>query len=164
LFVAGDGAGLRGSLVAEVEGTIVGAAAACGEGTTDTSLMQQLAPYLDRRRQYETFQNAVRTLLHVPLAIWNIATDDTIVCRCENVRCSEVRSALAAGHNSPNALKRNTRAGMGMCGGRTCMHAIAALTELQTGEPAAAMMTPRPLARPVTFSALAQQQKKATAS
>jgi hypothetical protein len=88
--------------------------------------------------------------------IWRLAADDTVVCRCENVAVSALRDAFAAGHLTPNTIKRVTRAGMGWCGGRTCLHAVAALADLH-GAPGAALMTPRPLARPVTLAALANQ-------
>lgn len=157
VFVAGDGAGLRGALVAEAEGRIVGAAAA-NPGETDR-LHRELAEPLDRRRRYLSFQRAVRAALHVPPALWGLATDETVVCRCENVSVRDIRTAFASGHGTPNAVKRNIRAGMGWCGGRTCLPAIAALGQLHAGIPPGPMMTPRPMARPVTFAALAAQKR-----
>jgi len=153
IFVAGDCAGLRGALVAEAEGTIVGAAAA-GAAADNAATA--------RRRSALAFQQAVRATLHVPAQLWALAKDDTIVCRCENVTLGELRGALDEGHRSLNAVKRNTRAGMGWCGGRTCLHAVAALAGLHAGIGPVAMMTPRPVVRPVTFAALANQQKAAT--
>lgn len=162
MFVAGDGAGLRGALVAETDGTIVGAAAARADGVASRSHGTHLAAAFDRRRRQLQFQHAVRGLLHVPLPLWGIVTDDTIVCRCENIPLSELRSTWAAGHRTPNAIKRNVRIGMGVCGGRTCMHALALLTKLECGEEPSAMMTPRPLARPVSIADLARRKKAAT--
>ena len=46
--------------------------------------------------------------------------DDPIVCRCEEIRRSEVLEAIVAGCTSVSAVKRYTRAGMGSCQGRTC--------------------------------------------
>jgi NAD(P)H-nitrite reductase large subunit len=93
-------------------------------------------------------------LLAAPDGLWRVATDDTIVCRCENVTLGALRDAFAAGHLAPNTAKRVTRAGMGWCGGRTCLHAVSALAELH-GAPSSALMTPRPLARPVALASLA---------
>jgi len=156
LYVAGDGAGLRGALVAESEGTIVGAAAAAGNATPE---VRRAA--ITRRSQYLAFQQIVRRWLRLPPALWRATTDDTIVCRCENIRLAELRAAIGNGHESLNAIKRNSRAGMGWCGGRMCLHSIAALAEHQSGIAPGAMMTPRPMARPVSFAALAQQEKVA---
>ncbi|HTZ38443.1 MAG TPA: NAD(P)/FAD-dependent oxidoreductase [Stellaceae bacterium] len=161
VFVAGDGAGLRGALVAEAEGGIVGAAAASGAG--DDALRATLGDAFARRRQWAAFQRAVRGTLRVPAGLWSLAADDTVVCRCENVALRDIREAVAGGHRSLNAVKRNVRSGMGWCGGRICLPAIAALAELHGGVPPDAMMTPRPMVRPVTFAALAAQQKARSA-
>jgi NADPH-dependent 2,4-dienoyl-CoA reductase/sulfur reductase-like enzyme len=156
IFVAGDSAGLRGALIAESEGTIVGAAASeAADG--EPGATPQLAQVLRRRARYQKFQPAVRESLRVPLGLWKIATPDTVVCRCENVRVCEIMGAIEEGHGSLNAIKRNIRAGMGWCGGRTCLPSVAALAELHSAP--AEMMTPRPLARPVPFAALARQQR-----
>jgi hypothetical protein len=160
LFVAGDGAGVRGALVAEAEGHIVGAAAASAPGEVGGgALRAAVGEALARRRRQQEFQRAVRATLVLPPGLWGLARDDTIVCRCENVALGEIRAAFSGGHASLNAVKRNVRAGMGWCGGRTCLRAVAALAELHAGVPADAMMTPRPMVRPVSFGALAAQQE-----
>jgi D-hydroxyproline dehydrogenase subunit alpha len=164
VFVAGDGAGVRGALVAEAEGQIVGAAAASAADDVGSDAMRaDLGAALDRRRRHQAFQHAVRATLRVPRGLWGIATDDTIVCRCENIPVREIRAAFASGHSSLNAVKRNVRTGMGWCGGRTCLRAVAALGELHAGIPPSTIMTPRPMARPVTFGALAAQKKACSA-
>ena len=154
IFVAGDAAGLRGALVAEAEGRIAGAAAAQCEKIKSAQFRVGLSQDLAQRERLVAFQSAVQSMLRVPIGLWRLATDDTVVCRCENVTASALRDAFAAGHLTPNTIKRVTRAGMGWCGGRTCLHAVAALAELH-GAPDAGLMTPRPLARPVTLAALA---------
>ena len=157
LFAAGDGAELRGALIAEADGTLVGAAAAMPGGAAAGALSSELAPVIARRSQHLEFQKALRKTLGLPIELWRLVTDDTVVCRCENVRLAEIKSAIAGGHRSLNAVKRNVRSGMGWCGGRTCLHAIASLIELSSGGAPADMMTPRPLARPVSFAALARR-------
>ena len=149
VFSAGDAAGLRGAAVAESDGRVVGAAAADAQPSADA---------VRRRRQYAGFAGAVRTMLQVPDAAWQVATDDTIVCRCENVTRAEIAAAVADGHCTPNAVKRNTRAAMGWCGGRMCLHSIEAITENMTGVVPDTMMTPRPMVRPVSFAALANRR------
>ena len=159
LFAAGDTAGLRGALVAESEGTIVGAAAASAVRAVAPSAA--LSDAVAARRRYGGFALAVRDTLAVPVALWRTATDDTVICRCENVPLSEIRSALERGHHTLNAIKRNVRPGMGWCGGRMCLHSVAVLAELHAGVAPGKMMTPRPMARPVPFVALAKQQHPA---
>jgi NAD(P)H-nitrite reductase large subunit len=111
-----------------------------------------------KRRRFGHFADAVRKMLEVPEGAWQAATDDTIVCRCENVTCAEIASAVADGHRTPNAVKRNTRAAMGWCGGRMCLHSIDALILRLTHEGADTAMTPRPMVRPVTFASLANHR------
>ena len=162
LFVAGDVAALRGALVAEADGCIVGFAAAAGGDRADRIHVEPALREVARMRQrYTALQTAMRESLQVPASLWKHVGDDTVVCRCENVTLAEIRGALDGGHTSLNAIKRQVRAGMGWCGGRTCLHAVAALAELHGGAASAIMMTPRPLARPVSLAALAHQQKAA---
>ncbi len=160
LFVAGDGAAVRGALVAEAEGQIVGAAAAVPpESIGDATMTAALRAALGRRQRHQAFQTAAQTTLRVPRGLWNLTTDDTVVCRCENVKLRDIRSALDAGHSSLNAVKRNVRSGMGWCGGRTCLRAVAALSELHAGIAPPVIMTPRPMVRPITFGAVVAQKK-----
>ena len=60
--------------------------------------------------------------------MWDWATDDTVICRCEGVRRARIARAIADGHVTLNAIKRNCRAGMGLCGGRVCLRSVLALS------------------------------------
>lgn len=46
--------------------------------------------------------------------------DDTIICRCEEVTLEEIKEAIKEGASSVDGVKRMTRAGKGLCQGRTC--------------------------------------------
>ncbi len=159
LFLAGDVAGLRGARIAETEGRIVGAAAA--EASLDAAarirLSRELAADFRTRRAQLRFQHAVRETLLLAPAAWSLAEPETIICRCENVTRGRLQTAFEAGHDSLDAIKRNTRAGMGWCGGRGCLASIAAMAAGGDPGPETAPMRGRPLARPVTMAALANQ-------
>ena len=43
-----------------------------------------------------------------------------VVCRCEEVLREEILDAIKKGARDLDSVKRMTRAGMGMCQGRTC--------------------------------------------
>lgn len=58
---------------------------------------------------------------------------DLIVCRCEEVTLGAVLDAIDQGDRSLDAIKRRTRAGMGLCQGKTCSKIIAGLICQQTG-------------------------------
>ncbi len=154
LFVAGDGAGLRGALVAAAEGSLIGsAAAAFAQGYEDAPPAGTLA----ERARHLAFQRAIRPTLELPPGVWSWADTETLICRCEGVTRARLERALADGHHSLDAAKKNTRVGMGWCGGRTCLQSVAHYAA--EGRPGAATpaMHPRPLARPVTLQALANR-------
>ena len=46
--------------------------------------------------------------------------DDVLVCRCEEVTAADIRKAIADGARDVTGVKLRTRAGMGLCQGRTC--------------------------------------------
>ena len=58
-----------------------------------------------------------------------------IVCRCEEVDAEEIMTAIRAGADSLDAVKRATRAGMGFCQGRTCKRLIARMLSCYYGLP-----------------------------
>jgi bacterioferritin-associated ferredoxin len=82
---------------------------------------------------------------------------DKILCRCEEVLDSEIRQAIREGARSPTGIKVRTRAGMGLCQGKTCQRLVARILAEETGQSLAAIqpMTGRPPCRPVIADALA---------
>ena len=46
------------------------------------------------------------------------------ICRCEEVTRKEIEEAIADGATTLAGIKRRTRAGMGLCQGRTCQRLI----------------------------------------
>lgn len=79
------------------------------------------------------------------------------VCRCEEITGAEIAAAVGEGAQTLNDVKRRTRVGMGMCQGRWCSQAIAAIIAAETGQPLAllAPMTARPPVQPVALGVLA---------
>ncbi len=81
-----------------------------------------------------------------------MSDDDLIVCRCEDVTLGDLRAALADADLNVTQLKHRTRAGMGMCGGRTCRPLI---DRLLPAAPNAVAFTYRLPARPLTVGEIA---------
>ena len=52
------------------------------------------------------------------------ADEDKHICRCEEVTEAEIRAAIRSGARTVKEIKRWTRAGMGICQGRTCRRLI----------------------------------------
>src|SRR5262249_60753733 len=59
--------------------------------------------------------------------LYEIATDKTIVCRCEEVTRAEVRAAVEEGARNLQTVKLLTRLGMGACQGRNCAPSTSAM-------------------------------------
>jgi NAD(P)H-nitrite reductase large subunit len=50
--------------------------------------------------------------------------DELIICRCEEITMADIKRAIALGARDLDAVKRMTRAGMGLCQGRTCSELV----------------------------------------
>ena len=61
--------------------------------------------------------------------------DETIICRCEDVKWGEIRKVLDKGYTSLNEIKRLTRAGMGRCQGGYCTLRILKILAGELGIP-----------------------------
>jgi NAD(P)H-nitrite reductase large subunit len=86
----------------------------------------------------------------------DLLTDDTVLCRCEEVTAGEVRRAIAEGATTVSAVRMVTRAGMGRCQGRMCGSTVAELVARELDRPveAAGQATPRPPVVPVPLAGL----------
>jgi len=111
VFCAGDAAGLAGVDAALIEGQIAGHAAG-GQPAMAKRLFAA-------RRGTRRFAKAMAGAFALRPELKKLATDDTIVCRCEDV----TRGQLAE-HDSPRSAKLQTRCGMGPCQGRICHGAL----------------------------------------
>lgn len=87
----------------------------------------------------------------------NSENDDPIICRCEELRRSEIIEAVRAGARDLEAVKRRTRAGMGLCQGQSCGRLIARIIAEETGTPFSDIppMRRRQPVNPVTLGELA---------
>lgn len=61
--------------------------------------------------------------------------DDLIICRCEEITLSQIMEAIKEGATTLSEVKRRTRAGMGLCQGKTCQRIIAGLISIHTKIP-----------------------------
>lgn len=94
-----------------------------------------------------------------------LATPETLACRCEEVSIAEVSAALELGARDLQALKLLTRLGMGPCQGRNCGPSMAlhvahtvGCSPKETGR-----INPRPPVKPVTVGVLARLNLNRTA-
>ncbi|MER8222154.1 NAD(P)/FAD-dependent oxidoreductase [Streptomyces sp. NPDC094143] len=147
VWAAGEATGIGGAALALAEGHIAGCSAAARlRGTAPDPAPAALKARTRLRRSAAALGSA-----WAPPAHWaEQVTDDTVVCRCEEVTAGAVRDALDLGAGDERTVKLLTRAGMGWCQGRMCSPAVAGLAGCA---PAPAR---RPLARPVPLGVLAR--------
>ncbi|MEL6266456.1 MAG: FAD-dependent oxidoreductase [Pseudomonadota bacterium] len=128
LYVAGDGAGLRGAAFAVSAGTATGEAIARDLGGAESRrpvARGNEAPVeapVGRAMGFLTRQRPAMSAAIAP---------GTVVCRCEEVTREEIETAIDAGAGELNQLKHFTRCGMGPCQGRVCGEVAAELLALR---------------------------------
>jgi bacterioferritin-associated ferredoxin len=157
VFVAGDGAGIAGVLVAKMQGTIAGLYAAVHAGNISVDqAVQRSLPQLRMLDSLGGFRHAMDRIYRIQPDLYANVTDDTIVCRCESITAGEIRQAIREGTTNLNDIKKRTRCGMGYCQGTNCQPAIAAILarEFDADPAELKMVTTRPPARPIPLNLL----------
>jgi NADPH-dependent 2,4-dienoyl-CoA reductase/sulfur reductase-like enzyme len=160
LFVAGEAAGVAGAGAAMLEGHIAGMATAHRLGRLpEGQLARELAACAARRRRLRRFAAMLNTLFAPAPGLDALTTDDTPICRCEEVSAGQVRAAIRSGAAELDALKTWTRVGQGACQGRTCGPLLARLVARETGRPLgqAGCFGVRPPLKPIPLGDLAQE-------
>jgi NADPH-dependent 2,4-dienoyl-CoA reductase/sulfur reductase-like enzyme len=107
LYAAGECTGFGGSERALVQGAIAGYAAV-GEQAQARALWSQ-------RQRWDGFAAQLDRHFALRAHLKTLANPDTVVCRCEDVRLSQLASC-----QSWIDAKLHTRCGMGACQGRIC--------------------------------------------
>ncbi len=121
ISIAGDSSGIGGAIAAELRGRLAVQQIACllnrqseGQRDANTHTWRQA---LNRELAFRPF---IDTLYRPADQFRKPQRDDVVVCRCEEVKVSDIRAAVAQGCMGPNQLKSFTRSGMGPCQGRQC--------------------------------------------
>jgi len=157
VYVAGEAGGIGGAEVAGEEGRVAAIAAARSLGRLASGDRQQQEQRArNRLRSARRFAELVGDMLAIKPGLFGIITDDTVVCRCEEVTAGQVKAALVAGDLSVRGVKTRTRAGMGLCQGRMCGSLVRQLISRETRTPMheVPLDTPRPPVKPVPIRAL----------
>lgn len=158
VYIAGEATGVGGAVMAVAEGELAALSATKDSRIqVPTSRINKLKGII---RRSAAFAKSMHSAHPVPDKWMDWITDDTIICRCEEVVYSEVchaRDDLAA--SEARALKLLARPGMGWCQGRICGFAcakISAHSEQRELVPMdLAQISKRHLTTPVNLSDLA---------
>lgn len=134
LRIAGDGAAIAGARAAELYGALAAlgaaraldrlSASACGYRAT--SIRRLLAQELRIRPFLDT--------LYRPPPWLSDPTDETVVCRCEEVTAGRIREMARLGCQGPNQTKFFSRCGMGPCQGRMCGLTVTQILSKELGK------------------------------
>jgi len=86
--------------------------------------------------------------------------EDVVICRCEEVSLEEILEAINEGATTVNEVKRRTRAGMGLCQGKTCSRLVTQILARQTSQPVSEILpsTFRPPVRPIALGILSSAE------
>ncbi|MEU5317463.1 NAD(P)/FAD-dependent oxidoreductase [Streptomyces sp. NPDC021056] len=154
VWAAGETTGIGGSALSLAEGHIAGRSIAGRLRGIEPDAREWTAAARTRTRLRAFF--AALDAVHVPPAHWTEQiTDDTVVCRCEEVTGGAIREAVdELGAGDVRTVKLLTRAGMGWCQGRVCGPAVAGLARC------ALTPTRRPFAGPVPLGVLAAEPEE----
>lgn len=84
-----------------------------------------------------------------------------LICRCEEITEEEIREAVRQGAGNVDAVKRRTRAGMGLCQAKTCYKLVAYIISEETKKPLSEIVpaTMRPPLRPIPIKILSAKKK-----
>jgi NADPH-dependent 2,4-dienoyl-CoA reductase/sulfur reductase-like enzyme len=118
--IPGDGAAIAGALAAEASGALAAIAAMHALVHIDSAKANALsAPWRMQRQRHERIRPFLDALYRPP-AWLSAPSDDTVVCRCEEVTAGRIREMAHLGCQGPNQTKFFSRCGMGPCQGRQC--------------------------------------------
>lgn len=120
IAVAGDGGGIVGAQAAVLQGQLTGLGAAVALGKVSVKDGRRKAAKIRRNMARETSIRPFLDIMYQPALQWRLPSDDTLVCRCEEVSAGDIRRIARMGCRGPNQTKSFSRCGMGPCQGRMC--------------------------------------------
>jgi len=162
VYAVGDCAGLSGAPAAMQDGTLAAVAVVRSLGysvSAEHDAERQRA--VRARPRHRAFQTALWTLFRTRRISTQLATEETVVCRCEAVTLGDIEAAVKDGATSLGGIKQRTRLGMGPCQGRYCAPNAAEFLADRTGEAVDeySYFAPRPPLKPVRIEDIAGRAK-----
>ncbi|CAJ2750027.1 FAD-dependent pyridine nucleotide-disulfide oxidoreductase [Burkholderia pseudomallei] len=156
VFVAGDAAAITGAASAPVRGRLVALAIAHDLGKVGGDAFTATSRRLQRDLARDAAVRPFLDTLYRPADECLVPTDDdTMICRCEEVRVRDVRRVIDSGSHDPNQVKSALRCGMGPCQGRLCALTLAnRMADAAYGEAIPLPLRQRPPVVPVPLSEL----------
>ena len=157
IFGAGDGTGISGSYVAIARGRLAALKIAAELGKiSEKSLTSLASGYQKTFTRRVKFQSAINKAYEIKDGIYELADNQTVICRCESVKLESILPSLESTID-PSVVKAYTRCGMGLCQGRNCQRQISALIAQKHGIPISQITqaTPRFPTKPIKLGQIA---------
>ena len=140
IYAAGEITAIGGAAKSLTEGRLAGFAILQHMGLLEPDEIRGEISALKKTRQrqmaFARYFNSQYAFAPEYMAGWiRSLPDDVPVCRCEEVNLGDVRRAVAEGFDTPAAVKKATRCGMGICQGSTCKTILLDVLAALTGKP-----------------------------
>ena len=162
IYLAGEITGVAGADVAISEGRLAAIGLLRDLGRLGAGRANQVvAPIRRQLRRERRFARALQEFAAPRFeALAGLMSDETTVCRCEEISAGQVNLALRENPHlgTANAVKLFTRTGMGPSQGRFCALSLAALIAAERGSDFSEIgpFTARPPTKPVPLAELAR--------
>ena len=160
IFAAGDGAKVSGAIAARYNGEMAALEVARCSGIISEYERDLFAEPLLKAISHDHWPRPFVDKLYAPRPDQFIFTDDTVICRCENITVKDIQKMVQEGVSDLNEMKCITRAGMGPCQGRMCGTAMAEVIawKTKTSPDEAGLMNIRPPIKPIPLGEVAKME------
>ena len=163
IYAVGDGTGVGGSQIAIEEGRIAGISIANALGyISDAGAKENINLSRKRLDKSNQLRKVLDEISRPRAGLYELARDDTIICRCEEITLKDIKAAMAGGATQAKDIKRTTRIGMGPCQGRMCGPTLIEIINQQPDSSAKGQgcLLPRPPIKPIALGVLAASESK----
>ncbi len=160
VHLIGDGQQINGAEVAEISGQICALNVLKKLKRIDQEDFDRLSKPLLVKKKRQLKLRQFLDALYTPSDIFITPSDETMVCRCEEVSAATIREIARGGCQGPNQAKSFSRCGMGHCQGRFCEATVSALIAKEQDRSVAdiGFYRVRPPIRPLTLGQLGRGQ------
>ena len=159
VYVVGDSGGISGAQVAKANGIMAGYAIVESAGKVIPSALKREIKTAQRRyKRNLKFQKSLWKVFRGSLNLDQLSDSTTIICRCLSLSKEEISGEISEELLTAGALKRVTRAGMGICQRRYCSSfTIAKAAEKTQSTPSEySGFAPQPPFKPTPIGIIAQ--------
>jgi len=133
VFAVGDCARIQGAEIAFLEGRIAGMNVAMRLNREANRISSKKIRSLKRTlSRYHRFRSGIEKIFAPPNNFLSLITDETVVCRCEDVTAGEIYDKIHGSIYGISSIKTLTRTGMGRCQGRNCLGSLAEIVRAKT--------------------------------